>query len=128
MKFFRSRTPVPPPVSRSESLACVPKIFPVVSWHIQDSGEVLLEYPLPVSPLLAAIFARFNRNTKASLTKKLQLDNLGSQVWLLINGKNSVGDIIRLFAERSAITHQEAEQAVTAFLRELGRRGLILLH
>ena len=73
------------------------------------------------------VFTRFNPNTKTTLTKKLQLDPMGSQVWLLIDGKNSVGDIIRLFAERTAITHQEAEQAVTAFLRELGRRGLILL-
>lgn len=127
MKFFRStKTPLPA-LSRAEALACVPEIVPAVSWQVQQTGDVMIEYPLVVKPLLQAIFSRFNREPNEKLTRKLQLDNLGSQVWLLIDGRNSVGRIITSFAESSTVTTQEAEQSVTTFLRELGKRGLIIL-
>ncbi|WP_073616037.1 PqqD family protein [Desulfopila aestuarii] len=127
MKFFRSSKTRPPALSRSEALACVPEIVPAVSWQSQESGDILIEYPLVVKPLLKAIFSRFNRESTENLTRKLQLDSLGSQVWVLIDGSNSVGEIIRTFADSSTITTQEAEQSVTTFLRELGKRGLIIL-
>lgn len=128
MKFFRSRQPAKPPLSRTEALACVVEIHPAVSWQAQESGDILLTYPFVVKPLLQAIFSRFNRaGTKEQLSRKLQLDSLGSQVWLLLDGKKTVEEIITTFAATAAITTQEAEQSVTAFLRELGRRGLILL-
>jgi len=127
MKLFSSRKTVPLTLSRNEALACVPEIVPTVSWQKQESGDILIEYPLVVKPLLKAIFARFNRESNEKLTRRLQLDSLGSQVWLLIDGSNSVGEIIRAFAKASTITTQEAEQSVTTFLRQLGKRGLIIL-
>lgn len=127
MKFFRSNKTEAATLSRNEALACIPQIVPAVSWQTQTSGDILIEYPLPVKPLLKAIFTRFNRESTEKLTRKLQLDALGSQVWLLIDGSTSVGEIIRTFARSSNITNQEAEQSVTAFIRQLGNRGLIIL-
>ena len=75
--------------------------MPTVSWQTQESGDILIEYPLVVKPLLKAIFARFNRDSNERLTRRLQLDSLGSQVWLLIDGSNNVGEIIRAFAKES---------------------------
>lgn len=127
MKLFNTSKNSPPTLSRNEALGCVPEIVPAVSWQAQESGDILIEYPLVVKPLLKAIFARFNRESTEKLTRRLQLDSLGSQVWLLIDGRNNVGEIIRTFAAASTITTQEAEQSVTTFLRELGKRGLIIL-
>ncbi|MFV0439171.1 MAG: PqqD family protein [Desulfopila sp.] len=127
MKFFRANKAVVPAINRAEALACIPEITSAVTWRTLESGEILIEYPLVLKPLLKAIFNRFNRENTKNLSRKLQLDTLGSQVWLFIDGHNDVADIIELFAQSSAITVQEAEQAVTTFLRELGRRGLIIL-
>ena len=125
MKLFkRERTPVPA-LSRTEALACIPVVLPAVNWQHQQTGDILIEYPLQLKPLLSAIFARFNPKGSTNLTRKMQLDGLGSQVWLMIDGKATVGEIIRRFASASSLTSQEAEQGVTAFLRELGKRGVI---
>lgn len=80
-----------------------------------------------VKPFLQAIFRRFPGASQQQLTKKLQLDGLGSQVWLSIDGEKSVAELIRDFAASSTMSTQEAELSVTTFLRELGRRGLIIL-
>lgn len=129
MKLFRSsKKPQIPTISRTEALACVVETVPAVSWEKLESGDVLIEYPLVVKPLLQAIFNRFNREQTEKMTRKLQLDGLGSRVWLLIDGKRTVSQIITTFAKETSITSQEAEQAVTTFLRELGKRGLIILH
>lgn len=126
MKLF-SKKSTARQVNRTEALACVPVILPSVSWQKTDSGEILIEYPLMVKPFLQAIFHRFNKGQQQEIKRKLQLDGLGSQVWLYIDGKKRVRDIIDEFAEASTITRHEAELSVTAFLRELGKRGLIML-
>jgi hypothetical protein len=127
MKLFRSKKEPPPQINRAESLACIPVILPAITWEKQDSGEILIEYPLVLKPLLKAIFMRFNKEKTEKLTKKLQLDGLGSQVWSCIDGQRNVQEIIAEFATASTITNQEAELSVTTFIRELGRRGLIIL-
>lgn len=130
MRLFRSSKKTEPPVpaiSRTEALACTPVIVPGVSSQQLDTGNVLLEYPLALKPLLRAIFLKFNKDYTEKLTRKLQLDELGSQVWQTLDGKRNVGEVIQIFAKESMITNQEAELSVTTFLRELGRRGLIVI-
>ena len=57
--------------------------------------------------------------------ERLQLDNLGTEVWKMIDGKRTVRDIVDAFAETHQLEGREAEMAVTQFLRDLGKRGLI---
>jgi hypothetical protein len=52
---------------------------------------------------------------------------MGSAVWHMINGKNSVKKIVTLFAKKTGVTLPEAERSVTAFFRDLGKRGLIII-
>ena len=127
MKLFGKQHNAARQVNRTEALACVVVILPAVSWQKTESGDILIEYPLMVRPFLQAIFTRFNRGQPQEMKRKLQLDVLGSQVWLSIDGKKRVRDIIDEFAAASSITRHEAEISVTAFLRELGRRGVIML-
>lgn len=101
--------------------------MPGVTWQTLDSGTVLIEYPLTLKPMLRAIFSRINKDQTVRLTRKLQLDELGSQVWLMIDGERRVSELISEFANAVTITSQEAEISVTTFLRELGKRGLIIL-
>lgn len=57
--------------------------------------------------------------------KKLQLDKLGSTVWDMLDGKRTVGEVIQSFISIQRLHPKEAAVAVTLFLRELGKRGLI---
>ncbi len=126
MKLFKSKTPSNQ-VNRTESLACIPQHLPGIDWEHSESGEILIEYPLNIKPFFLQIAKRFKKSSVPKMTKKLQLDSLGSSVWLMIDGKRDVRAIIEKFAEECGLSLQEAEKSVTTFFLLLGRRGLIAM-
>jgi len=114
-------------VNRTESLACIPEHLPGIDWEQTEKGEILIEYPLNIKPFFLQIARRFGKESETRLTKKLQLDSLGSSVWQMIDGKSDVKTIIEKFAGDSGLSLQEAEQPVTTFFLQLGQRGLIAM-
>lgn len=129
-KLFRTKNSVSTPapsITRTESLACIPEQSAHITSNEQDDGNVIIEYPLPLKPFFVSLARKFNKTEEQKLTKKLQLDNIGSSVWLMIDGSTDVKTIIKRIAPETGLSLQEAEISVTTFLRELGRRGLILL-
>jgi hypothetical protein len=127
MKLFKpERKSSPPAFNRQEALKCVPLVNTSVSSTESESGLIILEYTLHVKPFFVSLFRRFQQSD-ALPTKKLQLDEMGSLVWKSIDGENNVQSIIGSFAGTYNITLQEAEKSVTAFLVELGKRGIIAL-
>ncbi len=128
-KLFKSKKPAPKEeqITRTESLACVPQRSPSIRWEEIEDGGVIIEYPLSLKPFFISLAKQFNKGEEQTLTKKLQLDSIGSSVWLMLDGETDVKSIIKEVAPEAGLTLQEAELSVTTFLRELGRRGLILL-
>jgi hypothetical protein len=126
MNMFR-RQDKPRPLTRTEALACIPERSPGVAWNLLADGTLLLEYPLPIRPFFLNLARRFNLGRQEHLTRKLQLDQVGSAVWLLIDGQRDVRTLIVDFAAQSRLTRQEAEISLTIFLRDLGRRGLVMM-
>ena len=59
------------------------------------------------------------------MKKKIVLDNIGSYVWELCNGKNSVNDIISGLMEKYKLRRIEAEKSLILFLQMLSRKTLI---
>jgi hypothetical protein len=99
-----------------------------LTWKINENGDVLIEYPLPIKPFFVDLAQRFNRGGQPrEMKKKLQLDGQGSTVWQMIDGTRDVRTLISLFSRESGLSVQEAEISITTFLRELGRRGLLIL-
>jgi hypothetical protein len=128
-RLLRKNTAEKPPiaVTRTEALACVPEKSSAVQWTQQETDEITIEYPLQLKPFFISLSKRFAKGGEQKLTKKLQLDAIGSRVWLMIDGTTDVKTIIKEMAPATGLSLQETEIAVTTFLRELGRRGLILL-
>ena len=111
--------------SREDALECTPVKNDQVEESRMENGELQLSYPVTSRPWLAGFVRRLGRKTKGTYLKKLQLDALGTEVWELLDGGSRVRDIIRQFAARHRLQQREAELAVTRFLRDLGKRGLI---
>lgn len=111
--------------SRVEALECTPVKNDRVEESRLENGELQLSYPATSRPWLGGFFRRLERKSKGTYLKKLQLDALGTEVWELLDGGSRVRDVIRQFAARHRLQQREAELAVTRFLRELGKRGLI---
>lgn len=118
----------PGALSRTESLACIPKQNDTAQWQELDNGDILFTYAIPLSRFFQALHRKFSNNQTEVPTKKLQLDQMGSFVWNLIDGEKTVKDIIRIFAKEYKVTSQEAETAVATFLKTLGQRGFIVLY
>ena len=124
MRVFKKK-PKGPTISRAEALNRIPVKNIQITEERLETGEVLIGYPVTIRPFFASLVKRFGGSEKQVQTKKLQLDTLGSSVWDLLDGKRSVRQLIQIFAETHQLQPREAEVAVTQFIRELGRRGLI---
>jgi hypothetical protein len=125
MKVFKNK-PVANRMTRSEALAFKPVKSQQVSETRLETGEVVIQYPLAVRPLIAAVARRLGKSPQDLVqTKKLQLDALGTSVWDLVDGNHSVRRMIKIFAETHRLENREAEVSVTRFIRELGKRGLL---
>jgi len=125
MKVFKKK-PVANRMTRLKALAFKPVKSQQVSETRLETGEVVIEYPLAVRPLIAAVARRLGKSQQDLVqTKKLQLDALGTSVWDLVDGKHSVRRMINIFAETHRLERREAEVSVTQFIRELGKRGLL---
>jgi len=111
--------------NRSEALECTPVKNDRIEESRLESGELLLTYPVTIRPWLAGLFRRLGAKSERTVLKKLQLDPLGTEVWELMDGNARVRDIIRRFASVHHLPQQEAEVAVTRFLWDLGKRGLV---
>ena len=114
-----------PQLTRDEALACVPVKSAVVAESRTGDGMIRLRYPLVVKPWIAELARRFGGRPDATPSRQLELDELGSLTWDLIDGDRSVKGIVRHFIQQTRVHPKEAEVAVTRFLRELGRRGIV---
>ncbi|NNK14174.1 MAG: PqqD family protein [Desulfofustis sp.] len=126
MGLFRKKRKQPA-LTRDQALACTPVRNDIVSWEVLESGLVRIEYVLVLKPFLKSISERFSSSNDDLPTRKLELDALGSQVWQMIDGSRTTAQLVEEFARLQKISNQEAEQSITLFLRELGKRGLIAL-
>ena len=112
-------------VDRAEALKFIPVKNIQITEEQLDSGEILIHYPVTLRPWIAGIVKRFSGSNAELQSKPLQLDQLGTEVWGLIDGSRSVRRIIEIFAKTHQLQIREAEVAVSQFIRMLGQRGLI---
>ena len=124
MRVFKKR-PKGPTISRAEALDRIPVKNRQISENRLESGEVVIHYPVTMRPFFAGLAKRFGGQEARTQIKKLQLDELGTSVWNLMDGKRSVRQLVKMFAGAHQLEAREAEVSVTQFIRELGRRGLI---
>jgi hypothetical protein len=125
MALFHPRNSASPK-TRQQALECIPVKNPEAVESRNGNGDVLLTYPVHIRPLFSFVRRLLpERPVEKGLSKKLQLDGLGTVVWELIDGKKSVKTIIRAFARSRKLEKRESEVAITQFIKDLGKRGLV---
>ncbi len=109
-------------IDRAKLLLLKPKPSSNVKWEVYDTGEVAIiierKYRGRLGEVLATIFMQ-------PKTRKIVLDEIGSYVWKLLNGKTSIREIITEISRRFRMSKREAEVSLIAFLADLERRGAI---
>lgn len=128
MKLFRRKRGIDRQLTRRDALDGVPVKNPLAQTTPQEDGGLLLVYPMAIPHWVAAAARALGHRRRNAVPKKLQLDRLGASTWQLVNDRSTVRDIVVRFAETYQLDKREAEIAVTQFLRELGKRGLIAIH
>lgn len=124
MKLLIKHTPTSQ-LTKRQALTLTPVKNVESSENTLDSGVVVIHYPVTMRPWMAKWMQRFKGSSPQTGSRKLQLDTLGTEVWRMIDGKRTVWDIVTAFAKAHQLESREAETAVTQFLRNLGKRGLI---
>ncbi len=59
--------------------------------------------------------------------RPIELDPLGREVWELCDGEHTLREMIRIFQQRHKLSRAEAEWSLRTYLRDLGKRGLVVL-
>lgn len=122
MALFSRKKPKIAPLSREESLSTRPVLNPVVRLEKAGDGNVVLQVPRRQTALVRTV-SRFYRMPPY---RKVALDELGTFVIELCNGKHTVGQIVDKFCERFDCRYRrDAEESVAAFLRKLATRSVV---
>ncbi len=79
-----------------------------------DEGIVKLEIPKFKSNFMKSLIP-----SRKSQNYKVKLDEIGSEVWLLIDGENRVSDIAEKLREKIGNRLEPAEERITKFLTDL---------
>jgi len=58
-------------------------------------------------------------------SRVIVLDEVGSFVWNLCDGYNSIDTIVRALCNKYKLTRKEAETSLLEYFRKLGKRGII---
>lgn len=133
-----------PEVSRTIVLAALPVRNPQVEWERvrKDADEESTtdedEAPAEVGTAEALVLIKVPRRKDrlGNLTAKifrlpefrnLELDEIGSDVWELCDGKHSVEDLTGVLVKKYRLNRRQAETSVTAYLKMLAERRLIAL-
>lgn len=64
---------------------------------------------------------------KKEVTYKIDLDEIGSFIWLLIDGKKSVNSLINFTSEKFGEKVEPVDQRVKLFLKQMNDNHLIIL-
>ncbi|MGB9797243.1 MAG: PqqD family protein [bacterium] len=122
MSFLLKRKK-PPSISKKEALNTIPIRNPYLEWSKNEDGEVVIQVPRRndwIGKVLAFIFAPPEK-------RQVVLDKIGTMVWELADGKHTFEEIVYSLKREYKLTRREAEVGVATFLRELGKRKLIVL-
>ena len=90
-------------------------------WENNDDGEVQV-FITRQNTWRVRLLSKFFYIPKQ---RKITLDEVGSVVWQMCNGRNSVGKMIDLLSDEYNLNRKEAEVSLLQYLKTLGQKRFI---
>jgi hypothetical protein len=111
----------PPNIGRENVMQSIPLRNTVIKWEMDDKNEVSL-----VIPQKDKLWVKITSRIFMIPDKRVVvLDEVGSFVWTLCDGKNSVEHIVKRLCNKYNLTRKEAEVSLLTYMRQLGKRGFV---
>ena len=110
-----------PKIGREAMFKSKPVRNDQLTWETNDEGEVVVTLQRGESwkvRLLSKLFWIPNQKT-------LVLDEIGSQVWNMCDGRTHVEAMIRKLSKIHKLNIKESEISLLAYLKKLGQKGLV---
>ncbi|RLI37360.1 hypothetical protein DRO55_01495 [Candidatus Bathyarchaeota archaeon] len=114
----RKKKPKETPISRDEFLKLKPVRNPALKWEKNEKGEVTIRIPIKSKGFAAKILPTVKE-------RRIRLDQVGSFVWELCDGKRTVKDIVDLLNKRYKLLPYEAELSLNTYFNQLSKRRLL---
>lgn len=92
-----------------------------LEWKKNDEGEVVVTLKRDTSLKVRILSKLFWIPGE----KTLVLDQIGTQVWDMCDGRTMVSAMIRRLSETHQLNLKEAEISLLAYLKKLGQKGLV---
>lgn len=110
-----------PSLTREQALNALPVRNPTLKWEQNDRGDVVITLTRrrDAKGRLVSFFFHVPRS------RDITLDQVGSRVWRLCNGRRTVEELIDQLADEYKLNRREAEVSLTEYLRQLGQRGMV---
>lgn len=121
MGFFRRKAASR--ITRDQAMEGCPVRNPSIESTSDEDGEVSLKIPRRRTWWIN-LLAKWGRIPDYRV---IALDEIGAGVWENCDGEHSVKDLIALHAEKYQLSRKEAEMSMIVYLRQLARRGIIVL-
>ncbi len=107
-------------LDRKTWLALRPWRNPALEWFEEEDRVILhIQRPQNWKTKIVNLFVPLPED------RKIALDAIGTHVWRMLDGKNTVSAIARSVAKEYKLVEREAELSVQQFFRELARRGYV---
>jgi hypothetical protein len=92
-----------------------------LAWDENDDGEVVVKVERQETlrvRLLSKIFY-------IPRERKITLDEVGTEVWQMCNGKTSVAQMIERLGKKYQLNRKEAEVSLLSYLKTLGQKRFV---
>lgn len=109
------------PLTREQAFEARPVRNPRLKWRVNDADCVEVIVPRrkdTVGRVLGFLFF-------VPDNRPVTLDEVGSRVWQLCDGENTVAEVARTLANDYKLGRREVEVSLTEYLRTLGKRGMV---
>lgn len=109
------------PFDRERILNALPLRNQLIKWEVDDKEEVSLVIPQQQKLWIRIASKIFSLPDK----RVIVLDDVGSYVWRLCDGKTSISQIVKHLSKQYRMTRKEAETSLFTFMQQLGKRNII---
>jgi hypothetical protein len=116
--LFRKK---PPRLSRDVSFATIPVRNELLEYEEDEQGLVSVKIPRKDTRWVKAM----SKIMYVPASRVISLDEIGSYVWRMCDGKTTVKELIDDFRTKYKLSRKEAEIFMVTFLRTLTQKGII---